>query len=314
MNQKQIDKFKMFKACLNKLNSFGAVWAGNATFTLLVATLLGYVTNLIGADVQQNADVSGTINTKSLARDTLVASILKVAKAAFGYASSINNTMLKAASKVTESGLRTLNDVDLIAAGQNMYNVVNPVITSIADWGATAVDMSSLQTNISGLTTLVSAYESAKATTEEATKSIPELLDEAHTFMTEQMDSAMEQYKISNADFHTQYTITRGINTHGYRKTVVVHIHVLDISGHAVALADINLVSNGGIKRHRQSKADGSCIMTKLKPDTIQVTVSKPGYASVSKSDTVTSPQRIDFIFTMIATGGTGTVTPAGEQ
>jgi hypothetical protein len=161
---------------------------------------------------------------------------------------------------------------------------------------------------------LVSTYESAKAITGQATKSISDLVDEARTFMDEQMDNAMEQYKISQADFHTQYTITRGISTHGHRKTVIVHVHILDISGHVVPLADVNLLTNGGITRHKLSKTDGSCIMARLKPDTIQISVSKPGYVAITKSDTVTSPQRIDMVFTLVANGGTGTVTPPGGQ
>jgi hypothetical protein len=133
---------------LNTLNSFSTAWTGNPEFVLLVAMLQGFVTNLIAADVQQSADISGIINNKGLARDNLISSILKVGKAAFGYASNINNVQLKAASKVTESALSALSDIYLLAAGQNMYNVVNPVIADLANWGATVADMSALQSNI----------------------------------------------------------------------------------------------------------------------------------------------------------------------
>ena len=294
MLKRQINSQNRFQALLNVMNQFNSSWAGNIAVSTVFATLNNLFEGLLIAGTNQQTNNKGITQSKAQARAALIELALRHSAAAVAYAASINNTTLKINSRVMPSTLSRANDVALDDICQSLYNLIIPYAANLDAFGADTASLVSFQAAITFYQPISQQPKNARAAKKTATLNIKAQLNAINILVKEQLDALMLQFKTTNPDFYNQYMGLRHL-VHGSNrlKTVIILIDITASNGLALANAAINLTSAKGFKRNKLSKADGTLLFTRLKPDSFTIVVSLPGYITQTQHITLNAPQKL---------------------
>jgi len=303
MDKNQSNAFNMFKAILVVLNSFPTVWNSNATINAVVIAFQNLVNGLVSSEQNQRSGTMGVTLTKLQTKDALISVALAVADAGYAYAVSVSNLTLKQSCTLTRTMLIQAKDVDVIALCQNVHDAVNPVVASLATYGATATTLTSLQNAINAFSGASGQPANARAVVKVATGSIATQVAAGKKMLSEQLDSLMTQFKTSQPVFYEQYFAAREISDIGHRKTVSLKGIIYTVGNVPIMNAEIKL--SGVAIRKKVTGADGVYKMARLHVGTYTLTVSVTGFVTQTKTITVTQNGTVTTNFVMVAVGGT---------
>ncbi len=309
MNQKQEDDVTMLSAVKKVMANvtYSSIWAGNPVFVSAVGTHTNNLNTINLTAVNQDPNVQGATDAKEQLKEMLIDNAIALAKAGKAYAAANNNANLKAACSITKSDLIHTSEAGLASVCQTLFNAVNPSIGSMAGYGPTTATQTTLQGNITAFGALVGTPRAVQATGVAATTLIEGQVTDAITFVEEQLDGLMEQYRVSQPAFYEAYYAARKRVHHGHRTRVVAE-GVITLSGVAVADAIVTC-EDGTHKHHKKTDANGKYHFLLHPPVNSVVKVELSGHPTQTKpvvSNTATTVI-IDFNF---GTGG-GT-TPSG--
>lgn len=309
MNQLQLNHKSMFETVYQTMQSNSSIWSSNAGISAAVAALLGKITSLGNVITGQLVNFKVVTQTKAQAKETLIALTLSHAAAGKGFGASSGNNTLKGICKVSQSKLEDMAEDQLGNFCQTIYNAVSPVIGSLTSYAVNSASLLQWSNAITTFEGKLGQPQSAIQANASYTATIDPMITSTNTFLEEQLDTLMLQYKTSNPTFYTAYKGSRKLPKHGHRTTVTV-MGLISAVGTPLLKAHIMLVASGQKTRKKITKVDGKFKFARLKPGTYVITVSANGMVLQSKTITVTHPGNVTENFSMAAgIGGGGTTT-----
>ena len=316
MKKEQVNSQKMYQQIITLFGTFNSAWSSNPAISAVISTLTSLFGLLNLAGTTQKNVTKGITQTRQQARNALIQMALAHSAAGISYAASINDTTLKGNSKLTESKLNRANDVDLVDICHSLYNLLNPLVANLTNFGANSATLLAFKNAADNYQPTSQLPINARSAKKSATLNVKSQITAIDTLLKDRLDTVMVQFKTTNVDFYDQYMGLRH-TTHApkHLKSVSIIVHVKTGASTALQNAEIKLTATKGAKRDKLSKLDGSQHITRLKPDTYTITVSLPGYVTQTQTITANAPQKLTVNFVMVAvTGGTtgGGTTPTG--
>ena len=308
MNQYQINHKSMFETVYQTMQSNSAIWSSNSTISAAVAALFGRIGNISNSVTGQLANFTVVTQTKAQAKATLVALTMAHAAGGKGFGASSGNTSLKGICSITKSKLEDMAEDQLGNFCQTIYNAVSPVIGSLVSYGVNSASLLQWSNAITTFEGKLGQPQSARQAAASYTAVIEPMIKDTTTFLEEQLDTLMEQYKTTNTTFYKAYQGSRKLPKNGHRTTVTV-TGLITLGAAALLKAHVMLVANGQKTRKKITKANGKFKFAKLKPGTYIITVSANGMVAQSKTITVTHAGNVTENFSMTAGTGGGVTT-----
>ncbi len=211
MNQKNQNTVNMLQAVLGILLL-------NPTVTESIRVLAGYITklqSLIGLILTKAGEASnareGKTDVKKDHRAGLIALTVSVAGGIKAFATDTKNLEMKAKVKLTKSSLRNLSDLDLSTKAGLILSLANEWKGSLPDYGVADQDIQSLGEKKNLFDGAKSDVKTGISTGSGARKSHEDLIKEARTLLTDNIDGVVETLKEKQPEFYTSYQSARVI-------------------------------------------------------------------------------------------------------
>ena len=297
MNQKQLDHLNMYDAVSINLTNNHALYSGNITVSAVVSAYQTQVSGLNALQIGQINNSKGITMSKAQVKANLVNLTLAHADAGRAYAASSNNIPMKENLKVVKSELEHAADAELASMCQNVYNIVNPLVGSLGNYGVNAASLLALQTACTSFNSLVGKPKTARSSAKAYTISIKQQLAAIRVFVEEQLDPIMTQFKTSQAVFYNAYLADRKLQPAGHRTTVSITGTIVDANSQAIKNAEVILLNLK--RRHKITKANGTYKFIRLQVGTYTVQVTANNKVMQTKTITVLVPQTQTLNFVM---------------
>ena len=316
MNQLQLNHKSMFETTYQTMQNNQSIWSGNAGINAAVSTLQSKLSNLTNAVTGQLANYTVVTQTKEQAKEALIALTMAHAIAGKGFGASSSNLTLKGICKITKTQLDRMEEDQLSSFCQTIYDAVSPVIGSLSAYGVNSASLLQWNNAIGFFEDKLGQPQSARHATAGYTAVMEPMLKDISTYLEEQLDTLMEQYKTSNPTFYAAYTGSRKLPRSGHRTTIIV-VGLISVAGVPLLKAHVALIANGQVTRKKITQADGTFKFARLRPGTFVLTVSANGMVAQSKTITVAHAGSITENFSMVASGvasGTSTMASGSKQ
>ncbi len=317
MNAKQSIQLLMFNAIVAVLNSFSSVWSANTVVSAAISNFTAYLNTLLLAEGVKLTGTKPTTATKNLGRSALVTFALAHARAGLAYATNNNLPALKQICKVTPHTFTRLKEVDVEPFCRNIYNAVQPYISSMTLYGATTTSMATFNTSLNNYHGLVGTPQAQRVVARTASLTVAQQITNIKNLLNNSIDPLLTQYS-SNVAFMQQYDAARHNSTTHHRNTVIVKGFVTDAHSNFLPNAVLRIVEL--TKRHKHvTDTTGKFEFTRLKINTTYtVEVSLSGYVTQTFVVNENAAKTIEHTFALVAatpttpTGGTTSgTTPA---
>lgn len=203
-------------------SSFTAVPSVVAFYTLL-STL---ISKLITADVGSRADLTGYAIAKANIRATLENLGLKISNALTSYSVVNNNVVLQKRTDFPSSKWYSWSEEELVTQATIIKNLATPLAASLAPFGATAADVTALETAIAAFTDTISDPTLAIDQRKDDNVKVVETIDEIRTLLNDKLDILMRSFEVNNPSLYGLYLSARAIDTNGsvLEPTVIVDV------------------------------------------------------------------------------------------
>ena len=308
----------MYGSVVTNLNNYAATYSSNTIFVNAVNAFKSKVTALGALQLGQINQSKGITVTKEQAKQNLITRTIDHAEAGLAFAAATGNAALQQNLKISTKTLEDLQDAQLAPYCQNIYNLINPIIGSLSGYGVNTTTMNNLQTNIGTFIPMVGQPKEARSTAKAFTTAIEQNLQDIQTFLEEQLDHLMRQYKITQQTFHNAYFSDRNMGGKHHRTTVMLKGLIVTAGNQPIKKADVKLLST--TRKKKITKADGKFEFARLHPGSFTVQVSAKGYATQNKTVTQNTPGNVSVTITLVPSsgsaptgGGTGTTTASGQ-
>lgn len=299
MNNKQTNTLNMYDAVSQFLNTYNAVWSGNATIAGMVTTFNSHISALNASDMAQKTITKGITQTKKQAKITMANAAMVIAKAGKAYASATNNITLAASFNYSFSDIKEAKDTDADDICQSMYNALQPFIANTAAYGASAASLTTLQSAINTFSALIGKPRSQQTVIINATLTIAQRFDAANTLLKDQLDPIMEQYKTMNAPFYNQYKAVRVIVDAGKHHTVILRGFIYNATTN-FAVENATVKITGAAINDKLTDNTGIYKFVRLQPGDYTITVSAAGFGTQTKNLSVKQNGVVETDFKMV--------------
>ncbi len=293
----------MFETVYQTMQNNSGIWSSNTTVSGVVTALLGKIGDLNDALTGQLSNYKVVTQSKNQAKTTLVALTMAHAMAGKGFGAGSGDTTLKGICKITETKLKEMAEDELGNFCETIYDAVSVVIGSLAGYGVNSASLLQWSNAIGIFESKLGQPQSARQAAASYTAIIGPMIKEISTYIEEQLDTLILQYKTSNLIFYKAYKGSRKLPKNGHRTTVKVTGVVSEVNV-PIAKAHVMLVASGQNVRRKITKVNGRFMFARLKPGTYVITVSANGLVAQSSTITVAHAGSVIQNFNMVATGG----------
>lgn len=192
----------------------------------LFTQLGSFITKLIKADVGSQADLSGFALSKQKKRETLEKLGNKISKALASYAVINDDLVLQKKADTPSSDWYKYSEETLITQATIMQQLAAPLAASLADYGATAAEVTALEAAIPAFISVVSDPTLAIDQRKQDNATVETVIGEIRQFLTSKLDVVMGSFEVDHADLHNLYKSARAIDINGSNlsPTVVVDV------------------------------------------------------------------------------------------
>lgn len=183
----------------------------NATIT---ATLTGFSTyfpviqtthgQILTAKVLQEADKSGDTTSKNQLRASLITQAMEIIRRVVAYATNTNNNSLRELVNYSETKLKKSSDQQLATSCQVIRDNANTNIAALATYGVTAAMITTFQTTINNLNTLIPKGRVTTTDSGEATQTLVTLF-KTLSANWDKIDTLVEMVKTAQPSFYDEY-------------------------------------------------------------------------------------------------------------
>ena len=205
MTDVQENKFSMYNVVKVICQEFAAIWAVLPAFADSFANFQSRLTDIESIRQIQGRTSIGATQDKEASKALLVNQVVLVANAVFAFGSKSGNNTLKEDVRVTPSGLDALRDTTLKQKGQDVHDLANENVASLADYGIDAAKLTELQSRVDDYDAQISAPRETITRGKTATDMLVEQFVAADVILNDQMDKLMTQFKTSSPAFHDGY-------------------------------------------------------------------------------------------------------------
>jgi len=281
MKQKQENKYSMYLATLSVLDAHTAQITPITAFADAVAAFRANVTDIAAAGQAQETAISGVATDKSNARDALVLITLEVAGAVQAYASANQNRTLFNQAAYTKTDLLRQSDSLLPSTAQVVRDAAQDNLAALADYGIDAPRLAEFTTAIDAYRTLVPSTRTAVISRKTQTERLETLFESGDRLTKERLDKLMQQFKITDTVFFTDYTNARVIVDAGTRHTALSGTVTDALTGRPIPDAKVTIVE---LDRAVATNAGGEYLLQEFAPDTYTVRAEASDYGTVSQT------------------------------
>lgn len=201
---------KMSLASVTFLNANATITATLPNFTGYFTTVQTTNTQILAAQVQQEADKSGDTTAKKQLRATLIAQAIDVSRRVVAYATNLNNSALLALVNYTESDLKKASDQKLVSSCQVIRDNANTNVAALATYGITAAIITTLQTSITNFNNSIPKGRVDTTDSGEATKLLATLF-KTLSANWDKIDTLVEMVRTSQPNFYNEYIKVRKV-------------------------------------------------------------------------------------------------------
>lgn len=191
--------------------------ANQSTWATLQAFSDGYtdfttqITTIQSLAQAQLLDTSGLTQDKNAAQLTMCQAAVGIASAVRAYAIKTKNNALAEEVDFSLSDLTGARDAASAENCQNIHDVANTSLASLASYGVTAAKLTALQTAITAFNTALGKVKQTSAGGKTATDQLAAAFDAADTDLAEELDNLIKQFAASAPKFVSDYTNARNI-------------------------------------------------------------------------------------------------------
>lgn len=235
MNNRQIAKYGMFHLVLSFCNRYLTIIKTIPAFGYAFNTFQDLVKTIDQAAPQAARKTTGPAAAKKQSRQNLQAQTLAISSLLYAFASEKNDAALKEKVRYTKREFNGLAEEELIPVCKVIWGIARDLLTQMADYNLTEVQLNELDSAISEYHGILSLPRLEENDVRTAANRIQTLFKEAETVLNEKMDNIAESMKENEPDFYTGYFKSRRINDPATRHTKLTGIINDKTTGKVVA-------------------------------------------------------------------------------
>jgi hypothetical protein len=209
MNSRDLDKLTMFRTTQDVCEKYNDIVVTNAAFNAANASFSKKIEEIISAAKAQGKVITGITTDKNVDKDDLVQAAADIAGLVFGYASGANNFTLKEAVDFSFSYIEKLRGDLLVTKAQDIYDSANENLSVLGDTGITVDSLAAYKVKIDKYTKSLPSSRTAISTKSTHTANLEELVREATSILTDQMDKYIVNFNESYPAFVALYWSAR---------------------------------------------------------------------------------------------------------
>lgn len=247
---------------------------------------------------QQKLSKKGVTDGKNQLKETLIVLTADYARKLGAYAKFTNNAKLAQEVKFSEGKLRQVADTAVKNYGQIVYNLSQPLIGSLPQYGINEETQATLADAITAYNDSIGKPGAERSEGTQITKQLAALFKTADTAL-ENMDAAVEIVRLTQVDFYNGYKSARKVIETGSGSLSVKGLVTDAQTGSPLKGVTVSFALDGGMAKAattttepeivKKTAEKGGFNIKGLATGTYQVTSKKAGYAdqviTISVSD-----------------------------
>jgi len=292
MTSKQQSKLKMYLTVRIFLLSEPTITAKIPNFSEFMAALDAAILQIQTNSEQRQLSIKGVTGNKKQLRESLITLTADASRKMQAYASYVNDTVLLAETKFTESFLKRASELQLTDISRGLYERINQHLSGLTLYGLTVDSQTAYLTSIDAFDTAIPQPRQSQLEKKGNT-----LLEDQGYVMGDKaidnIDLGVEILRLSEPVFYAGYKNTRKIVEQG-NGSLQVSGKITD-AGTGLSIIDATLLFrlNGQPKvvLEKHTAAKGGFMIKSLTEGTYQVSISKTGYQTKTVVINVTPDQ-----------------------
>ncbi len=209
MTTKQQNKLNMYLAVKAVLDANNAIWQTLQAFADGCTSLNTQIGSIQTLAQSQNLDTSGIAQDKQASKVAMATAAIGIASAVRAYAVKTKNNTLANEVNFNQSDLTGARDSAAVEHCQNIHDLANTNLASLAAYGVTAAKLTALQTTITAFSGLMGKPRQTIATSKTVTQQLGDAFDAADLALNEELDNLIGQFAPANAKFVSDYQNAR---------------------------------------------------------------------------------------------------------
>lgn len=209
MNAKKEAKLSMYNAVLTHAEANTTITATVPAFATQVTTLRSIYNEIVDAAQNEAKAITGVAMDKTQVRKAATDLALQVSAAVFSYAAATSNNTLKEQVNFTASDFRNMRDEMVVPNCNNIHNLANTHLASLATYGITTTVLSDLADATEAYADIIATPRNAVAQRSSYSDTINTLMKDADALLKLQMDKVALQFKTDNLEFYNAYKQNR---------------------------------------------------------------------------------------------------------
>jgi len=238
---------------------------------------------------QQKLSKKGVTDSKNQLKETLIVLTADYARKLGAYAKFTNNAKLAQQVKFSEGKLRQVADTAVKNYGQIVYDLAQPLLGSLAQYGITDETQATLADAITAYNDSIGKPGAERSEGTQLTKQLATLFKTADTAL-ENMDAAVEIIRLTQVDFYNGYKSARKVIETGAGSLSVKGLVTDAQTGLPLKGVTVSFALDGGMAKASSTTTEpelvkktaekGGFNIKGLESGMYQVTLKKAGYAN----------------------------------
>ena len=237
---------------------------------------------------QQKLSKKGVTDGKNQLKETLIVITADYARKLGTYAKFTNNAKLAQQVKFSEGKLRQVADTAVKNYGQIVYDLAQPLVGSLTQYGITDETQAALADAITAYNDSIGKPGAERSEGTQSTKQLATLFKTADTAL-ENMDAAVEIVRLTEVNFYNGYKSARKVIETGGGSLSVKGLVTDAQTGSPLKGVTVSFALDGGMAKAattttepelvKKTAEKGGFNVKSLTSGTYQVTLKKVGYA-----------------------------------
>jgi len=209
MTTKQQNKLAMYLATKSVLDANNSIWQSLPAFAEGYTDFTSHVARIQTLELAQVTDSTGIAQDKKVSKAAMATAAQTISAAVHAYAVKNKNNTLANETAFTVSDLSGERDAEAIKDCQNIHDLANANLASLAAYGITAAKLTALQAAIDGFKAIVSKPRDHIVAGATVTQQLSDEFDAADETLSEILDGLIGQFAATNAKFVSDYNNAR---------------------------------------------------------------------------------------------------------
>jgi hypothetical protein len=299
MTSQQEDRLSMYLTFKDYQAPHTSITDGLPNYLENSAIFLDTIPQIQSIWEQQKLSKKGVTDSKNQLKESLIVLTADYARKLGAYAKFTNNSKLAQQVKFSEGKLRQVADTAVKNYGQIVYDLAQPLVGSLTQYGITDETQAALADAITAYNDSIGKPGAERSEGTQITKQLATLFKTADTAL-ENMDAAVEIVRLTEVNFYNGYKSARKVIETGAGSLSVKGLVTDAQTGLPLKGVTVSFALDGGMAKTatktttepelvKKTAEKGGFNIKGLAAGTYQVTLKKAGYAdqvaTISVSD-----------------------------